>query len=786
MPKKLRLLAGIFALTLLVSGYRFGAGYGEMNVPASQVSVNTDNLNSNLSSLDNTVQKALDTIDNLSLGGGGVEYTGVISGLPGSGDTGDLAVVTDGNADNDCGTGGGSTVNLCIWTGSAWTIAGDGTTASGADNVSVNGSATTDPDFVSTGGVIFTNNSNIITAAVNWDDVETIGDQINDAAVNWDDWVNGNMYSSAVNWDDVQWTDQTDYPSGCSATQFISALGDTPTCGQPSDVTGNAATATALAANGSNCSSGNAPLGVDASGASEGCFDVWTEAENTSAAYIANVSEDTTPQLGADLDGEGNNVIDTGVLFQREQADADADVAGQGQWWVNTATPNEPYFTDDAGNDWALVGALQTQTLENKTLVSPTINTSLNLDYATASELVATDGSKNLVSLAVATYPSLTELAYVKGVTSAIQTQLDAKEVQLDNEAGLYAVLSDVTDFYQPGDGLDPDDLNDEDQGDVNISSDVWQVQATQANAVDSDSYVDGSIDSEHPSSTFITGLTAVGTFESGDTFMCNEAGVGLRECDFDDLPSGGSPGTDSIGTDELDDGADTASSGHYLRVDTVDQAGIEYRSTAEVLSDIGAEGDLANEAGLYSALSDVSDFVQATETAAMDFGGATSLEIPNGTNPTTDTPGEIAIDTDLGAYGAIEIYGATGSSIIPATQVLSKTIWDPDGIQSTEDAIPLLEVTSDWAPHGITILDIELAADASNSGTYVIEEWTDPTTHSSDIESISFSTSTEAADDGTLSDSSVAAGSFVFIDLDTTSLNFLTVTITYIINEGD
>lgn len=53
------------------------------------------------------------------------------------------------------------------------------------------------------------------------------------------------------------------------------------------NVTGNADTATALAANGANCSSGNAPLGVDASGAVEGCFDVWTEAENTSAAYIA-------------------------------------------------------------------------------------------------------------------------------------------------------------------------------------------------------------------------------------------------------------------------------------------------------------------------------------------------------------------------------------------------------------------------------------------------------------------------------------------------------------------
>lgn len=45
----------------------------------------------------------------------------------------------------------------------------------------------------------------------------------------------------------------------------------------------------------------------------------------------------------------------------------------------------------------------------------------------TASQILSTDASKNLTSLPVATYPSLTELAFVKGVTSAIQTQINAK-----------------------------------------------------------------------------------------------------------------------------------------------------------------------------------------------------------------------------------------------------------------------------------------------------------------------------------------------------------------------
>lgn len=47
----------------------------------------------------------------------------------------------------------------------------------------------------------------------------------------------------------------------------------------------------------------------------------------------------------------------------------------------------------------------------------------------TVSQILALDGSGNVQSLAVATYPSLTELSYVKGVTSSIQTQINAKGV---------------------------------------------------------------------------------------------------------------------------------------------------------------------------------------------------------------------------------------------------------------------------------------------------------------------------------------------------------------------
>ncbi len=55
---------------------------------------------------------------------------------------------------------------------------------------------------------------------------------------------------------------------------------------------------------------------------------------------------------------------------------------------------------------------------------APTFATSIIGSYLTASEILITDADKKIVSAPVASYPSLVELAYVKGVTSAIQTQL--------------------------------------------------------------------------------------------------------------------------------------------------------------------------------------------------------------------------------------------------------------------------------------------------------------------------------------------------------------------------
>jgi len=67
----------------------------------------------------------------------------------------------------------------------------------------------------------------------------------------------------------------------------------------------------------------------------------------TDAEALAALSGDAA----AAFDWGGQNLTKISSLFLTEKADADADVEADGQIWVNTATPNELWFTTDAGDD---------------------------------------------------------------------------------------------------------------------------------------------------------------------------------------------------------------------------------------------------------------------------------------------------------------------------------------------------------------------------------------------------------------------------------------------------
>jgi hypothetical protein len=115
---------------------------------------------------------------------------------------------------------------------------------------------------------------------------------------------------------------------------------------------------------------------------------------------------------------------------------------------IGTINGNAPYtpvsllqasnsggFTIEASNGTD-IGSFGTANTANVTWYG-----SHNFDASTASTIAGFGASKTLESLSTATYPSLTELSYVKGVTSAIQTQLNAKQAS-DAQLTSLAALS--------------------------------------------------------------------------------------------------------------------------------------------------------------------------------------------------------------------------------------------------------------------------------------------------------------------------------------------------------
>lgn len=93
----------------------------------------------------------------------------------------------------------------------------------------------------------------------------------------------------------------------------------------------DANTALALAANGSNCSAGSYPLGVNASGAVESCTDATTEIDSAIATHAANANAHLSTEVLQDLVGamfSGNT--ETGVTVTYQDADGTIDVEVSG------------------------------------------------------------------------------------------------------------------------------------------------------------------------------------------------------------------------------------------------------------------------------------------------------------------------------------------------------------------------------------------------------------------------------------------------------------------------
>lgn len=120
----------------------------------------------------------------------------------------------------------------------------------------------------------------------------------------------------------------------------------------------------------------------------------------------------------------------TAVVQVGDSVIANTDTPGQTDANWNVLNGNIAYVPENSTNKVTSIsaGSTDTQYPSAKLLFDQLAGKAGTLS-GTINEIAYFSSTSAIGSLAVATYPSLTELSYVKGVTSAIQTQLNAKGV---------------------------------------------------------------------------------------------------------------------------------------------------------------------------------------------------------------------------------------------------------------------------------------------------------------------------------------------------------------------
>jgi hypothetical protein len=154
------------------------------------------------------------------------------------------------------------------------------------------------------------------------------------------------------------------------------------------------------------------------------------------------VGHDATQTLtNKTIDDDDNTIQDLAVTALKT-------VIGQASTFLSFDGTGAPIATK-AVPAGTVVGHTDTQTLTNKTIDADS-NTLSNIENAdikaaaaiavnklaalTASRVVISDGSGFISAADTGTYPTLTELSYVKGVTSAIQTQINSATTSSSNQ----------------------------------------------------------------------------------------------------------------------------------------------------------------------------------------------------------------------------------------------------------------------------------------------------------------------------------------------------------------
>ena len=195
-----------------------------------------------------------------------------------------------------------------------------------------------------------------------------------------------------------------------------------------------------------------------------------------------------------------------------------------------------------------------------------------------------------------------------------------------------------------------------------------------------------------------------------------------------DGTDDGGGVSTDDIGTDELDDGSATPGAGDWVQVDAGDTSQFDYRTDAELLSDIGGESETHasehEENGADEMLAeDMGTACTTGQGVTSDgSGGMDCANLPAA--PTTSGAEEIVTydDTGSGTTGTVADWSEL-EAIISEPQ--HSVVWSAGGISAdgTQCADPT-ETTINSGPKQYTIICTDNASSIFYGFTPMPDGW--------------------------------------------------------------